>query len=117
MFIGSFEYIELSSVPVTESCAQVGADDYHERSLLECRVYRSQLERQFPISEELGSDVYYKIKSFPHDFGSYREVVIYYNTDNDAAVEYAYKVEGDLPENWDEEAQKLLGQKLLGVAK
>jgi hypothetical protein len=43
----------------------------------------------------------FAIKSNPHDFGSYYEVVVYYNDDNEEAAEFAYMVERNLPETWE----------------
>ena len=99
-----FEYIELSSSPYEESCAAVGADYYAERSRVECKTYKAQLERLHPIPEELSGDAYFGIKRFDHDFGSYREVVIHYNPEAEGAIAFALKVEGKCPENWDETA-------------
>ncbi|WP_232232567.1 hypothetical protein [Cupriavidus sp. amp6] len=39
--------IEVGPVPAEESCAQVGRDDYSERSRRECAVYIRQLQRVF----------------------------------------------------------------------
>lgn len=90
-------YLELGGTPSDEDCAQVGQDDYREKALAECRRYKAQLERQFPNPPEGCS---FGIKSFPHDFGSYHEVVIYFNDGNDEQIDFAYKVENEAPGNW-----------------
>ncbi|MBU1374312.1 MAG: hypothetical protein KKG25_16320 [Bacteroidetes bacterium] len=100
------DYITLGPVPCDEDCAQVGQDDYPERSRAEYKAYFCQLRRQF--GKEPGGAMF-SVKSFPHDFGSYREVVVYYDNENEASVDFAYKVEGELPGEWDEEARKELG--------
>ena len=100
------DYITLGPCPCDEDCAQVGQDDYSERSRKECRAYFCQLRRQFGEEPE---GTMFGAKSFPHDLGSYREVVIYYNSENGAALDFAYKVEDELPGEWDEEARKELG--------
>lgn len=41
-----------------------------------------------------------KIKWFNHDLGSYPEVVVYFNTDKQEAVDYAFKCESEAPMNW-----------------
>jgi hypothetical protein len=41
------------------------------------------------------------VKSFPHDFGSYYEVVIHFDDDYDEAADFAYEVERNLPETWE----------------
>jgi hypothetical protein len=35
------------------------------------------------------------------DFGTYHEVVCYFEKDNDAALDYAYQIESRCPEKWD----------------
>lgn len=105
-----FEYIELSSSPYEESCAALGSGDYAERSRVECRIYKAQLERLYPIPEELSGDAYFGIKTFNHDFGSYREVVINYNPEVEGAIAFALKVEGKCPANWDEVALEELNK-------
>lgn len=118
-----YEYIELSSSPVNEECAQLGADDYEERSRIECRIYKQQLQRMFPIPAHLEEYIYFAIKKFEHDFGAaatapggslqvnggwYREVIIKYDYNNDAAADFAYNVEENIPKYWDDESLKAL---------
>ncbi len=104
MLLMSTDHIELSSSPVMEECASVGQDDYAERSRKECKVYTAQLERMFPVPKELEGEVWFETKLFPHDLGSYREVCVVFNTENEKAIDYAYECEKNMPENWDEEA-------------
>lgn len=92
-----FEMGVLASAPIDEPCAQVGTDDYREASMIECYVFRRMLERLFPLPEDCSA--YFIIKSFPHDFGAYREVCVKYS--GDAGAEYAVKVENELPARWD----------------
>ena len=95
------EYIELGPVPSEEKCAQVGDSNYSEQSIKECRAYKNQLKRRFPLAD-------FQIKLFEHDFGYYREVVVYYNdTDYDQEMR-AIEIEDNIPEYWDEEAKKEL---------
>jgi hypothetical protein len=115
-------YLELSSSPYGENCAQVGSDDYNDKSRIECKAYIQQLNRLFPSLQE-GCN--FGVKSFPHDFGSYREVCIIYpeklenclnddNCDEDStcenckAMKLIYDIENNLPENWDSEAIEYL---------
>lgn len=84
----------------------------------ECKAYINQLLRVFGKPPLPG---YFKVKSFPHDFGSYMEVCIFYEIleiPDDASLDeeilhskseaYAYNVEANLPEYWDDEAKKEL---------
>jgi hypothetical protein len=94
--------LELSPTPVGEECAQVGAENYHAMARKECNAFIKQLRRQFGV-EPYGARLY--VKSNPHDFGSYLEVACKFDENEEEAVEYAYKLESNLPENWDEEAK------------
>lgn len=103
----NLERIEISSTPYDEDCAQVGTVDYREKATKEMKAYINQLNRRFPDAESKGID--FKIKWFNHDFGSYGEVCIVWNTDDPIADEYAYVIDSDIPSNWDDEARKELG--------
>lgn len=100
------EYISIGSTPCGEDCAQVGTPDYAQRAKVEGIAFINQLKRMFgePPGE---ADI--RLKSFPHDFGTYYEVVIYYNPNSETEVEYAYNIEGNTPEEWDDKALKELG--------
>lgn len=91
------EYVELGPVPSEEACAQVGTDEYAHRARAECLAYIT-LIRQVCGEEPEGARL--SIKSFAHDFGSYLEVVCYYNHDDEASMDYAYRIEQDAPTVW-----------------
>lgn len=100
------EYLNIGCVPADESCAQVGTDDYECKSRKECATFIGQLRRIFgdePDGARLG------VKSFPHDFGSYMEVVCLYGTDKPVAVNYAFRCESCMPMVWDAAARQQLG--------
>lgn len=98
--------MEIGPVPYEENCAQLGDEYFHEKSKKEMNAYIEQLYRQFP--EAANNRVAFVSKWFSHDFGSYGEVCIKYNDENQLALEYALMVEKNLPGNWDEEAIKEL---------
>jgi hypothetical protein len=100
------DYLTIGSSPAEENCAQVGADNYGELSRKECNAFVKQLERQFG-QPPFGAR--FAVKSFPHDFGSYKEVCVIYNDDIEEAVEFAFKVENESPAQWDDEAKAELG--------
>jgi hypothetical protein len=100
------ETLEIGSTPCDEDCAQVGADGYSVRARAECNAFREQLRRMFGPEPDGASLC---IKSNPHDFGSYLEVAVKFDCDNEAACEYAYKCEGEGPSHWDAEARAALG--------
>lgn len=100
-----FDEISVGCTPASEDCAQVGSDGYYERAMKECRAYINQLRRVYG-EEPDGAKL--KIKAFPHDYGSYHEVVCRFNENNEDAAEYAYKLEEGC-DVWDDEAKKELG--------
>lgn len=96
----SREYVELGSVPCDEDCAQVGSDNYRERMREESARYIAQLRRRFP---DMPESVTLGVKSFPHDFGTYHEVVAWFDTRDEVAISAAYAVENNLPSTWSDE--------------
>ena len=96
------EDLNIGSTPNEEECAQVGSADYYERAIKECRAYREQIRKHYPEPE----NGYLKVKGFPHDFGSYYEVVAYYDPEDTQASRWAFDIEGDalgVLSTWDEE--------------
>ena len=117
------DFINIGPVPCEEECAQVGSPDYSNRAHKELIAFKHQLERMFP-------DGHFGIKWFPHDFGSYGEVVAYFGDPiedfvDDDLDEYgdegissdnrsketkaAYEAESNMPKFWDDEALEELG--------
>lgn len=99
------QYIILGTTPSEENCAQVGDDNYYEKAKKEARVFIDQIRREFgqePPCAKLAT------KLFPHDFGSYIEVVCYYNDDDEESKNYAYKIDYNTPANWDEQSKREL---------
>lgn len=101
------DYLNIGPTPYNVDCAQVGQSNYQTLSTIECRAFALQckrvLESYFPeVKVRVG------IKSFPHDFGTYWEVVVYYDPDNRDEVEQALYLESADLSDWDEEATKLL---------
>lgn len=97
------DYITLGSTPCSEECAAVGQEDYLVRSMNECNIFIRQLERLHP---DLAEGMRFSTRSFHHDFGTYREVVLLFNETDEHQVSVMAQVEGNLPEFWDEEAKR-----------
>lgn len=95
----SQQIMNIGPAPCEESCAQVGQADYEERSRRECRIFQRMLERMRPLAD--GIPAQYVVRSFPHDFGSYREVCVRYEETDARACEHAFEVEGNTPAEWD----------------
>jgi hypothetical protein len=101
------DYLNLGSTPSDEDCAQVGSPDYQNRANKELDAYKAQLERMFP-GWETHKNLKFKKMWFPHDFGSYGEIVITFDPDNELEAATAIEIEWNTPTNWDEEAIKEL---------
>ena len=96
------DYLNIGSTPNEEDCAQVGSENYDERARKECRAYMAQIRKHYPEPE----NGYLKVKGFPHDFGTYYEVVAYYDESDAEAVKWALDIEGDTKgvlARWDSE--------------
>lgn len=99
------DYISLGATPCEEECAQVGSENYGRDSRCEIAVYDAQLRRLFPDIPEgcsIGS------KSFPHDYGSYRECVVFFDPDIEEHVRFAIRCENESPQYWDNESRTAL---------
>jgi hypothetical protein len=100
------DYLAVGSAPADEECAQVGEPDYGNRARRECRAYIAQLRREFGREPEGASLV---TRFFPNDFGTYLEVVCYFDEQYPESVEYARRLECESPANWDTQAAVELG--------
>jgi hypothetical protein len=76
----------------------VGSENYAEVARKECERFIVLL-RKTHGKEPVGARL--AIKSFPHDFGNYYEVVCWYDDAIEKSIEYAYKLEAETPELWD----------------
>lgn len=100
------DFVCIGATPGEESCQQSGTDSYNAfKAQRECRIFRDQLVRVFGMPPE-GARL--SVKSFPHDFGSYLEVVCYYDDEYPDSVDYAFKLEAESPATWDQEASEAL---------
>lgn len=91
--------ITIGAAPSEESCAQVGRSNYAEDSKLECRVFRRQILRCHPIPNDAKASLV--ITSESHDFGTYREVAVRFDDQDEIATDYAFTLERNGPTQWD----------------
>ena len=92
------DYINIGSSPCDEPCAQVGEPDYYPKAKEECNRFIKL------IREKLGEEppgAYLRVKSNPHNFGTYLEVVCYFEDNYEEARIYALRCESDAPTIWD----------------
>ena len=92
------DYISIGSSPTDEDCAQVGSENYLSRAMEECRRFVELLRKKFGDEPE---EARLRVKSFPHDFGTYSEVVCYYDDTIKESLEYAFFLEENVPQTWD----------------
>ena len=92
------DFINIGPVPYEEPCAQVGAPEYQQQACQECTRFIDLLRRT--VGEE-PENAHLEIKSNPHDFGTYYEVVCYFDDDDEEAAKYAYRCESETPSQWD----------------
>ena len=93
------QYLELGSAPPNEPCVQLGDSDYPALSTAECSRYRQGLERRF---KPTNPNNWFATKSFTHDFGLYREVVVYFDDTDQSSIDFAFNVDANLPSTWSE---------------
>ena len=104
------EFIDLSTtVPLDEACVQLGASDYLMGSRAEAKAFIDQIKRENG-EPPVGASI--SVIKCPHDFGTYHDIRIIYDTDKPASEEWALKVEAELPHKWDEAAIECLNDNL-----
>lgn len=89
----------LGPAPAMEECIQVGSDDYARNAKTECRAFIEAI-RKVCGHEPEGARL--TVKSQPHDFGSYYEVAVIFDGNDQAAAEYAAKCDEKAPGTWEE---------------
>lgn len=90
------DYLSIGPVPPDEDCEQVGPNCDYDKMKRECKRYIEALRKK--LGPERGS-ARLSVKGFPHDFGTYYEVVCYYS--DQEGLEYALDCESNGPLTWD----------------
>lgn len=98
------DYIDIGSTPANEDCEQLGPNYDAQKARKECRAFIHQILRELGPEPE-GANL--AIKSNPHDFGTYLEVVCYFDDKNEKARNYAFRCE-DTAVDWDTIARREL---------
>ena len=97
------EYLTLGGTPYSEDCVQVSnTEDYLPAMTKECYRFMKMLDKRFPIP--VGVDAHFGIKSFSHDFGTYKEVCLFYEDTSYLNQAFASFVDDNIPETWTDEA-------------
>lgn len=101
-----FDYLSIGSTPADEPCAQLGSEGYEEKARIECIAFLHQLNRLWP-------EGFFKLKWFPHDFGSYCEVIAMFDPNappDNALTKAAFEAEANTPLKWDQAALEELAR-------
>ena len=94
------EFMNIGSTPSDEPCASVGEPDYYPRAREECARFIELIRKK--LGEE-PPGAHLATKSFPHDFGTYHEVVCYFEDSDEEASQYAYLCESESPRTWQDD--------------
>jgi hypothetical protein len=85
------EYMDIGSTPHEEDCAQVGSEGYAKRARQECALFAKQIIKHYGEPEH----GYLTIKGHVHDFGTYYEVRVCYDDEDEESTNWAFDIEGD----------------------
>jgi hypothetical protein len=104
------ETMEFDTTPSGEPCVQVGNPNIHTLARKEYSAIKGQLYR---LHGSKLDKVGVQLRWFPHDFGSYPQVVISWLEMDDGneseGQNIALDIESSWPEQWDEVAKTELG--------
>src|SRR3989304_7340151 len=93
--------ISIGSAPCDEDCVQANPQgDYHEAMRAECRRFLELIRKKLG-PEPPGARL--AIKSNPHDFGTYYDVICYFEDTNEESRDYALLSEGEAPTTWQDD--------------
>lgn len=99
MIMQERDYIDIGTTPTDESCLQAPYEN-PSAAREEARRYREFLHEVFaPVPD----DIEFRVKSNPHDFGSYYSLQIWYTQET---MWFALWVEGNEPQTWDVEIER-----------
>lgn len=107
------DVMDIAAVPAYEEPEPAnvkGANYTHAR--IECRAFMHQLRRVFGTAPE-GAELFVHHNRDGND--GYYEVAVRYDTENRPAIDYAFKLEAEMPAYWDTEAIKELQEAGLHV--
>lgn len=97
------QHISLGSAPADESCAQVGTEDYETLARSECKRYLKLLrDFYFEVRGSMPVGLNFRIKSNPHDFGSYLDVIVEFDENDEEAMNAALWLDNNKPAEWPE---------------
>lgn len=94
-----------TTVPHGEDCMQLGAENYDKFSNLEADTLIDQIIRQLGQPPE---GTYFKKIKCPHDFGTYLDIALVYDENDETSEAYFLYVDQNMPEYWDNISEEKL---------
>lgn len=94
------EYLNIACSPLCEDCKQVGLDSEEsiKKEVYDFLAFLKNYCLDSLVPEELVDNL--RVKRFSHDFGSYYEVVCFYDEDKEEEARFAFWLESNTPEFW-----------------
>ena len=97
------EWLTLGPVPYEEDCVQVNSDgEYLTAMSKEVRKFVQLLDNRFLNIPE---NAYFGVKRESHDFGTYMEAAVFWDTECEDSEKFSYFVESNLPANWTDDSK------------
>ena len=96
------DFMTLGPVPFEEECIQVSPEVDYSAMRKEVSNYVALLESRFINTPE---NAYFGIKRESHDFGTYFEAAVYWDTEDADSQAFAFFVENRLPASWKDDAK------------
>ena len=96
------DFMTLGPVPFEEDCIQVSPEVDYSAMRKEVSNYVTLLESRFTNIPE---NAYFGIKRESHDFGTYFEAAVYWDTEDTDSQTFAFFVENRLPATWKDDAK------------
>ncbi len=95
-----YDDMSIGPAPCNERCVQVGEEHYIERAREESRRFIELIRKKLGPEPE---GALLRVKSNPHEFGTYLDVVCGYEEGNEEAEAYAYLCESEAPQTWQDD--------------
>ena len=92
------DYLSIGPTPASESCQQLGSPNYDEgMAIEECHKFIKRIREVCGPEKGLSRLV---VKRNDHDFGTYYDVNVRFDDEDEEGMDYAYFVESNAPETW-----------------
>jgi hypothetical protein len=91
------DYLNIDPVPMDEPCTQI--DEGIQPQIEEAKRMVHLLRKRFPNCNKIN----YQITRNPHDFGTYIDIRILFDEDDEVSESQAFFVEANLPFKWTDE--------------